>query len=385
MDLQAKGQATGLQYAIIGLVIVSIALSGAAIFLVSGAASDINQLGNQVNELQKEVGAVAKKPEKVTIKDSAGRVVTVSQPVERIVSLNSDSAEAIRMLNAENRIVGITKYIKNENYWGKIVKKPVVGGCFSPNYEKIADLNPDVVISYAKWAEDLEEKLAPFGIKVIRLDFYKSKTVKEEILELGKILGKKKRAREFVGWLNEHEKQVKEKVKEIKPKTKVRAYIEGYRKWESSGPGSGWHQQVTMAGALNIAENLGTAYPEVSAEWVAKKNPDVIVKAVSSREKAFGYSFNSVAKAEALRDQIANRKGLSTVKAVKNGEIYLLSGDVFSSIKYVVGTEYFAKNFYPEKCKDLHPKKTLNEYLRRFQGVEPKGVWAYPRLSQAGS
>lgn len=323
-------------------------------------------------------GGMDEKASMVTITDSAGRKVTIDQPVERIVTLSSDSAEAVRALGAGDRIVGISKYMKDDPYWGEIGEKQVVGSCFSPNYEKMAELNPDVVITYTKWSEDLQEKLKPFNITVVRLDFYKSRTLCSEIEKLGVVLGREEQAHELIDFYDENDNRITRKVQEIPSEDRVRVYVEGYQAYDSAGEGSGWHQQVTLAGGRNIAADLGGAYPEVSAEWVVEQNPDVIVKAVSGSGDAFGYTVNETNKARAIKEEIAGRPGWSTIKAVRDDRIYLVSGDVFSGLRYPVGTAYLAKQFYPQKFQDLNPREVHREYLERFQGVECKGLWYYP-------
>jgi len=44
----------------------------------------------------------------LTITDSAGRELTFTVPVERVIVLNSDAAEAVTMLGATDKVVGVS-------------------------------------------------------------------------------------------------------------------------------------------------------------------------------------------------------------------------------------------------------------------------------------
>jgi len=66
----------------------------------------------------------------MTITDSAGREVTIQMPVERIIVLNSDAAEAVTVLGAADKTVGISDTVKNKAYYFPYLKiyKALVNG-----------------------------------------------------------------------------------------------------------------------------------------------------------------------------------------------------------------------------------------------------------------
>ncbi len=126
----------------------------------------------------------------LTVTDSAGRVVTIEVPVEKIVVLHSDAAEAISILGATDKIVGTTDSVpKYKAYYFSDVMGSweIVGTWKEFNYEKIADLakNDDgeiesglLVISYANKAGEVAENLEPFEkIDVVGLDLYNAETL----------------------------------------------------------------------------------------------------------------------------------------------------------------------------------------------------------------
>ena len=114
--------------------------------------------------------------------------------------------------------------------------------------------------------------------------------------------------------------------------------------------------------------------PEVSAEWCAEKNPDIIIREASG----MGYMAENTAAAKEIYDELMSREGLSMTTAVQTGNVHLIAGDAYSRPGYIVGVCYMAKWFYPELFKDFDPEDVLKEYFELFHpGKEVKGVWTY--------
>lgn len=104
--------------------------------------------------------------------DALGRQVSVTTPVRRIVALNSDALEILRTLRAQDRIVGVYSEIDREPaFWGTLTALPKIGGWRTPNLEAIADLAPDLVLTYSRNpGEAFDRKMAALGIPVLRLE-----------------------------------------------------------------------------------------------------------------------------------------------------------------------------------------------------------------------
>jgi len=78
-----------------------------------------------------------------------------------------------------------------------------------------------------------------------------------------------------------------------------------------------------------------------------------------------------------------NRPGWNDITAVENGNVYILSIDVFGGAKYFIGLDYLAKIIQTDLVSDLDPKTVHQEYITRFQeldyNLENHGVFVYPR------
>ena len=317
-----------------------------------------------------------KRGESIRIQDALGESVEVRLPVKRLVVLTSDALEVVRAIKAEDLVVGINNGItKDPLFWPRLKDRPVVGKWSEPNYEMIAALNPDMVISYARHpGVEMEKKLIPLGINVIRLDFYKISTLEKEIETLGRILNREKEARQLTAWYQKNLSLIQGTLKNINYRPDV--YVESYSKYNAVGPGSGAHEMCVMAGGHNIGSDFTIPYPQVTPEWVLAKDPHLIIKVTSLSNC---YAMIDSGPLKGIRRKIMARPAWDNIQAVKNGKVYVMAGDIWTGPRAIIGTSYMAKWFHPEIFKDLQPEKLHGEYLENFQGIKYQGIFVEVR------
>ena len=232
-----------------------------------------------------------------------------------------------------------------------------------------------MVIAYTKWpGSELEEKLEPAGIKVVRLDFYRPKEMAREIKVLGLMLGLEEKAEKYSAAWHKRLKLVQERTKKLKEKVKV--YYESWSKWKSCGPGSGWHEMIELAGGINIAAKEPSAYPKLSPEYVLEANPDVIVKTPSG--KLMGYGKEDIGPIKEIYNELINRAGIRGTRASKEGRVYLISPELTGGAWKNIAILQLAKWFYPDLFKDINPASFHERMLRELYGLERKGIFTYP-------
>lgn len=320
--------------------------------------------------------AIKNKPAFITITDSKGRQVKVLAPPKRIVVTNSDVAEVISALGMADRIVGASDTCLEDPMLSQKLKNAVSIGTWSqPSAEKIVELKPDMVFAYASFLKNAGQ-IEATGIPLVCLDCYKIETLARDIKTLGQILSKEKEAAAYVNCIQKYLNIIESRVKSLKTSQKPLVYQESYSDYKSVSVGSGGHQMLEMAGGTNICGGEPVAFPQVSPEWVLSKNPQVIIKAVSS-SVASGYGETGEAMKE-KRDEIMSRPGWKGISAVKNGRVYIISSDIYTGPRAVVGIACFAKWIHPQLFADLDPAAIHNEILTGFHGLKPKGAWVYP-------
>jgi len=313
---------------------------------------------------------ILNKEAKIAVQDTAGRNVTIAKPISKIVVLNSDSAEAVKILGAGGKIVGIVDTVqRNTFYFPEISKKTVVGTWKEVDWEKVIELHPDLVIAYTTYGANVdiaEEKLSPFNVSVVGLNLYDPRTIREEIAILGYILDKELRAYEYIDWWNKYENEIKELVSN-KPKPKVfvtsTSAIGKTSEIPTYGPGSTINEIIEMVGGINIAEELGTKYPKVDAEWVITKNPDIIII-----KKSYKYYFDSEEEAKEYINQVLEGKGWDNISAIKNGRVYIVPWSAVYGSEQPFAIALFAKIAHPEI--EIDPIAIYKEFLEDFMSLE---------------
>ncbi len=108
----------------------------------------------------------------------------------------------------------------------------------------------------------------------------------------------------------------------------------------TAGPGTFIGQVIQTAGGDNIYADVKEQYPVVSTETVVERNPDVILGPSSHGEGMTG-------------DKISARAGWKGIKAVQNGRVTIIDGDVISRSgpRLVEGLEAVARALYPDRFK----------------------------------
>lgn len=348
------------------------------------AASQAMKAGQSASEASHAAGAVGQvsSAPQEALAPLSPQVLAVAQtvpkPAMRIVALNSNALEAMRLLQAEDRVIGVFSGIMHHfDFWQKFDRLPQVGKWSEPNVEAIANLAPDVVIHYRATAPYLEEKLKPFGIKVLRLDLFKVETLANEFRLLGEVMGRQQQAERFVSWHLNNLAQIQQQVSQV-PAQKT-TYLEAYSDYSATGPGSGLHQQSKMAGGANIAASLNSAYPNVTPEWVVEQNPDVIFKISSKTE---GYVLTDAAPYNQIRDRILKRPAWGHIRAVKDGRVHVINGELANGPRASVAIAYMARWMYPEHTAALNPDALHREYFDQLIGVPFAGRYFSDPVAQ---
>ena len=100
----------------------------------------------------------------VSVIDDAGRAVTLSSPVERIISLAPHNTENLFSAGAGSKIVGV---VEHSDYPPAAEKIPSVGTHAQFNLEAIIALEPDLVVAWRSGnTSDALQQIERFGIPV---------------------------------------------------------------------------------------------------------------------------------------------------------------------------------------------------------------------------
>lgn len=303
----------------------------------------------------------------IKVTDTTGKDFTMGRPAERIIVTNSDAAEVLIAIGAGDKIVGIADTIrKNPQLAPKLAHAEDIGNWQTPSVEKIVELRPDVLVSYASSKPKNVDQLEASGVKILYLDCYKMDKVASDARTLGILTGNEDRANEYADFIEGHIKMVQDRTSKMAEDQKPDVYVELYSTYTTPVKGSGGDQLIEMAGGKNLASDEATNKTsiKVSSEWVVSKNPDIMIKMVTS--------YNStIDNMTAIRGELMTREGMTLVDAVKNEKVYTLSGNVAFGPRAVVGLAYAAKIIHPELFADMDPDMVLKEYsVKYFDGAD---------------
>ncbi|OLO42707.1 ABC transporter substrate-binding protein [Alkalihalophilus pseudofirmus] len=367
-----------------------------AVFTFIGCASSGNEeVSKSVEEneekLADEQGDL--ESQTVTFEDSTGREITLELPLERVVVINRNTAEALKVLGVDEQIVATgDTTIENNSYLG-FDDRPDVGKTSEVNLEQIISLEPDVVFTYTNRPDfTLEEKLEPAGIAVVRLNNYLPDQMDQEIQLLGTLFDKEDEATAFLEWKEGLETKLAERVNEIPEDEKKQVMAlsvgflnsqGGYRIFPSETtegePGVGEGFATILAGGIDAADVKWDASEEsttilVDEEYVLEKNPEVLTL---HGTWLGGYETEDAKEHEEVYQNIINSTSVHQLKAYENKDIFIYHTNLIGSDKRYIGVMHLAKDLYPDRFADIDPEQYAREYFENWLGVEYKGVWYY--------
>ncbi len=316
--------------------------------------------------------------EEITVTDSTGRSVSVDVPVQKVVSLGTGVATYLYALDGGKSLVGRDSY---SHFPPALEEVPIAGkSSYSPDLELIISLHPDLVIADTMLSDDDLKEIENVGIPVMIESLVDSAKDIEVMKKLGIVVGKEDRAQEIIGFIEGYQDLIQERIAGVKPEDKPKVFFEWAGKpYYTVSNGNPSDTLIRLAGGDNIAKDLGNSthsYPTVSPEWVVEVDPDVFIQQRSS-DKLFTED-----ELKTLRDEIIARPELADVKAVKDGRVYLVSGDLRYGVRSVICQLYMAKLFYPELFEDVDPEAVHKELVEKFYGMNQlDGVYIYPTIS----
>ncbi|MDR0707101.1 MAG: ABC transporter substrate-binding protein [Treponema sp.] len=321
----------------------------------------------------------------ITVRDDANRDVTVNLPVERVALLDSGLGTAMSALGVLDRIVGTHQALQTKLY-GAAANAPMIATYAEINYEALAGSRPQLVLSatshhgYVSDSDHLDE----FGIKYIALDLRTPSKMRNDITILARLFQREEAGQRIIAFYDKYQRIIDQRLAAVPESSRPWVYLEMHAgPLHTGSSASQFYQQVELAGGRNIARDLEDNAladdTEVSAEWVAQKNPDFIVREVSG----LGYTANDIAPIKAIYDEIRARPGFGTINAVRNGKLFLIGNDIHSRPGYIVGVCYLAKSFYPELFADFDIEAINKEWFAiAYPGYPLEGIWTYSESSE---
>jgi len=266
----------------------------------------------------------------LTIEQSDGQQLTLEQAPEHIVSLSTHATEILCAIGAGDQLAAVERYA-NCPLGSK--EKPELDA-YQPNLEAIAGYRPDLVYIFSD-TDGIVEALRRVGTPVLYLELPSSlEGVLGQIELFGHLSGHENEAQELVQSMRERMDAVKEKVADIEEGPRI--FHELDPTYYTAAPNSFVGDFYNLLKAKNIAEGATDEYPQLSAEVIIQRDPEVIILA----DEAGGVT----------ADSVKQRPGWDQITAVKINRICVIVPELVSvpGPRVVEGLEALANCLYPE-------------------------------------
>ena len=314
------------------LLVMLLILTTMVVIFTGCQAEDANGV---VEEPSLTEGDAALEPFAILV-DQMDREVIIPQLPEKIISLAPSNTEIAFALGLGERIVGVTEFC---NYPLAAEEKQRVGGFDGPNMELVVELEPGLVLASSLHKEPVEQ-LAALGIPVLVIVPESLASVYEAMELIAEAAGVPEKAAKIIAGMQAELVAVQEKLADLPEEKKVRVY---YEVWNaplmSVGTTSFIHEIITLAGGVNIFDDVTDNFPTVSGEVIAERNPQVILF-----PRVHGGT-------ELCAESLSERPGWGGISAIENERIYGVTNDTFSrpGPRLIQAIREAAELFHPER------------------------------------
>lgn len=358
-------------------------LLGAAALMATGAAActrrDQTAPSSLLTDLRDRPLAITPPVTKLSIDDSRF-LIALSLIHPDPVSLLAAWAGDVNRLSPDI----YAAYLEKTPALATLPKTPSSAAAF--NVEAVLGAQPQVaLVSLDSGPTDAQTaQLEQAGVRVAYIDFFQHpfENQPRSLSLLGAMIGREEQAEAYNAFRAARLKIISDRVAGLKDEQKPTVFLEAHA---GNGPdccnsvGAGnIGDYLTFVGARNIgAEVLKQPSGKLNLEFVVERDPDIYIATGGPHlEKTGGFVVGpkyDVETSRASLRRVAGRRGLSTLKAVREGQVHGLSHQLINSPIDIVATEVLAKWIQPELFADLDPRATLDAINKDFLAVPYRG------------
>ena len=231
----------------------------------------------------------------------------------KVVCLTEESVETLYLLGRQESIAAVSKYVMRP---AEARSLPKVTSFIKSNYDKIAEIDPDLIIGFSDIQKDIARDLVERGYNVFIANQRNVVEILDYIQWLGNLFDAAHEAKVLVDKLQGIIASTSAKGSAMINKPRV--YFEEW--YDPMITGIGWVSDcIEISGGIDInrEKSQGTLAKDrfVSSEEIIKKNPDVIFVCWCGKPADI--------------KRITARPGWQEIKAIKHGQIYELPPEIF--------------------------------------------------------
>jgi iron complex transport system substrate-binding protein len=207
----------------------------------------------------------------IRVVDDTGKTVTLQSPARRIVTLAPHAAELVDAAGAGPAIVGV---IKGSDYPAAVRSLPVVGDANALDLERIAMLNPDLIVTWPWTTPAQVGWLRTRGIAIFEADARTIGGIADDVDRIGTLTG-------TAAVASTASAALRGRIARLTVRATAAPLRVFYQLSDQPLFTLGGHhlvsQALTACGGQNVFAALTIPAPQVSLEAVLAANPQVIV------------------------------------------------------------------------------------------------------------
>ena len=236
----------------------------------------------------------------------------VSSFPNRIVCLSDEVAELIYLLGEQDRIVGVSGFSARP---AEVRQKPRVSTFRDANFERIAELEPDLIVTYSDVQAEITREASLRGYTVLNCNQRSITEIFETIRMISRILGKQAEGDELIANWTNGLKQIAESAQAFPYRPRV-----FFEEWNDPLiSGIEWVEElIEVAGGELIFPELRKSRKAkdrvVDWQQIIERNPDVI--------------FASWCGMRVNMQEITSRPNANEITAVRLGRVYEISSSL---------------------------------------------------------
>ncbi|MCI5211306.1 MAG: iron ABC transporter substrate-binding protein [Candidatus Electrothrix sp. ATG2] len=315
-----------------------------------------------------------------TLTDMNGRTVTVPDTIRTVVPLGGALRFLVYMQSLD-LVKGMERVEQKRIVAGRLYglatvdlapKLPIIGeggaGGRLPNFEKIIEVWPDVIIAMGLDNSQVDNIQQKTGIPVYALNYGEPgildvQSVRTALTHLGKLLGRSKRSTQLIAKIDQLQADLAQRTAGIAEDEQRAAYVGAisYRGAQAITSTEASYAPLAWAGGKNVAAAINTpGHIFIDPEQILTWNPEVI--------------FLDAGGLEIVQQDYQKKTGFyEQLQAVRKRQLYLLMpyNLYHTNIEIAYADAYFiGKILYPDRFQDIDPPSQADEIFQAFIGMK---------------
>jgi len=238
--------------------------------------------------------------------DAMSSIDQLSRYPERIVCLTEETTETLYLLGEDRRIVGVSGYTARPP---EARSKPKVSAFISAKFDKIAALNPDLILAFSDLQADIVRELTRQGFNVMVFNQRSVRQILEMILLLSRIVGASEKGSALVAQFQSELRAIEDSARRFERRPRVL-----FEEWNDPLiTGIEWVEElIAIAGGEPVFPELSRQAAAsnriVSPADVLPRDPEIVIASWCGKK--------------VNKQMIRSRPGWDAVSAVRAGDIY---------------------------------------------------------------